>query len=158
MAATAGAVLEDDLAEVLGDFPTFCSLLEIRTKKDGIINLDYSRWHPEQRQFELERTGLDITVKPRQIGFSTLEMARDLHHAMTRPGENVQVVVHDADIKEQLFLTLRTMADGLHKVGLLPRTRYSTKTELVFRDLDSAVRIVEAGTTTTAAQKKGRSS
>ena len=156
-AAAQQSSLESDLAEVLADFPSFCSLLEIRTKRQGIVNLHYSRWHPEQRTFEANRTGLDLVLKPRQIGFSTLELARDLHHAITHPGENVQVVVHDAEIKEQLFLTLRTMADGLHRVGLLPRTLYSTKTELVFRDIDSAVRIVEAGATVQAAKKKGRS-
>ena len=145
-----------DLAEILGDFPTFCALLDIRLKKGGVVRFDHERWHPEQRQFERERTGRDIVIKPRQIGFSTLELARDLHHAITRPGENVLVVVHDAEIKEQLFLVLRTMADGLHTMGLLPRTRYSTKTELVFQDLASAVRIVEAGATVTSAQMKGR--
>jgi hypothetical protein len=145
------------LAELLGDFPSFCALLDIKTKKQGPVRFKHERWHPEQKRFERERTGRDITIKPRQIGFTTLELARDLHFAMTRPGQNVQVIVHDATLKEQLFLVLRTMALGLKGKGVLPRTLYSTKTELVFKDLDSAVRIVEAGATAKSAQNKGRS-
>lgn len=145
------------LAELLGDFPSFCALLEIKTKNKGIVRFNFERWHAEQKKFERERSGRDITIKPRQIGFSTLELARDLHFALTREGVNVQVVVHDADLKEQLFLVLRAMAMGLKHKGLLPRTLYSTKTELVFKDTGSAVRIVESGATARSAQKKGRS-
>jgi hypothetical protein len=71
------------------------------------------------------------------------EFARDLHHAITRPSENVLVVLHDAEIEEQVFLVLRTVADGLHSMA--PRTRYRVKTELMFQDLAWAGRIVEAG-------------
>jgi hypothetical protein len=147
----------EELAEILSDFPSFCSLLEIKTKSGGLTKFSWERWHGEQRKFEQTRSGRDITIKGRQIGFTTMELARDLHHAITRPGENVQVVVHDEKLKDQLFLSLRTMAMGLKGMGLLPATLYSTKTELVFKDLDSAVRIVESGATSGSAQKKGRS-
>jgi hypothetical protein len=149
--------LAEDIADVLGDFPSFCSLLEIKLKSGGMVRFDYKRWNDEQKRFERERTGCDIAIKPRQIGFSTLELARDLQFAVVRPGVNVQVVVHDAEIKNQLFLNLRVMAECLKRRGLLPRTRYSTKTELVFADTGSAVRIVESGSTEKAAQNKGRS-
>jgi hypothetical protein len=149
--------LAEDIVDVLEDFPSFCSLLEIKTKAGGMVRFDYKRWNDEQKRFERERTGRDIGIKPRQIGFSTLELARDLQFAVVRPGVNVQVVVHDAEIKNQLFLNLRVMAECLKRRGLLPRTRYSTKTELVFADTGSAVRIVESGSTEKAAQSKGRS-
>jgi hypothetical protein len=147
----------EDLAEVLGDFPSFCSLLPIKLKSGGTVRFDHSRWHHEQQRFERERTGRDAVIKPRQIGFSTLELARDFHTAVTRKGVNVQVVTHDAELKAQMFLVVRAFAEGLKVKGLLPKTRYSTKTELVFADTDSALRIVEAGDTEHAAAKKGRS-
>jgi hypothetical protein len=147
----------EELAEILGDFPSFCALLDIKTKAGGLVKFDWSRWHGEQRKFEQMRSGRDITIKGRQIGFTTMELARDLHFAITRKGVNVQVIVHDDKIKDQLFLNLRTMAMGLKTIGLLPATLYSNKTELVFKDLDSAVRIVESGSTSASAQKKGRS-
>ena len=145
------------LSEVMRDFRKFCSLLPIRTKSQGIVQFEYRRWHDEQKAFERDRTGWDVVLKARQIGFSTLELARDLHHALTHPGHNVLVVVHDEKLKSQLFEALRIMAEALQELGLLPATRYSTKTELVFKDTGSAVRIVEAGETERSAEKKGRS-
>ena len=149
--------LADQLALVMEEFPKFCSLLQIRTKRQGVVSFDFHRWHLEQRNFEQNRSGWDLILKARQVGVTTQELARDLHHAIKHPGHNVLVVVHDRTMKEQLFEALRIMAESLFELGLLPVTRYSTKTELVFRDTGSAVRIIEAGETERAATKKGRS-
>lgn len=138
-------------------FEQFCSLIEIRLKSGGHKYFRAEDWHDEQRRFNTERTGRDIVLKPRQVGFSTLELARDLYFAITRPGTQVLVVVHDKDIAGQLFVTLRFFAEGLRKVGKLPRTLYSNKREIVFAQSGSAVRIVEAGATAESADKKGRS-
>jgi len=138
-------------------FEQFCSLIEIRLKSGGRKFFRAEDWHQEQRRFCAERTGRDIVLKPRQVGFSTLELARDLYFAITRSGVDVLVIGHDGLLVEQLFMTLRIFADCLRKVGKLPRTLYSNKREIVFADTGSAVRVVEAGATTVAAEKKGRS-
>lgn len=143
--------------ESLADFRSFCSLVEIRLKSGGQRSFAYDTWHEEQQRFERERSGLDIVLKPRQVGFSTLEIARDLWFAVTNRGVNVLVIAHDGELGQQLFLTLHIMAECLKAVGLLPKTRYSNKRELVFAETGSAVRIVEAGETDHAASKKGRS-
>lgn len=141
----------------LRDFKVFCSLLEIRLKEGGRKSFGYENWHEEQKQFEAERTGRDIVLKPRQIGFSTLELARDLQYAVVNPGTNVLVIGHDSDLVEQLFLTLKIFADCLSERGLLPQTKYSNKRELVFAKTYSAVRVVESGQTENSATKRGRS-
>lgn len=146
-----------DAAEVASHFPTWCSLVKIRTKSGGLIPFDYERWHTEQRRFERDRTGRDLVLKPRQVGFSTLELARDLWTATTHEGVNVTVAVHERELAEQLFLVVRTMLDELRTIGLAPRTRHDNRRELVFDDLHSAVRVVEAGATEASASKKGRS-
>jgi hypothetical protein len=151
------AAVETAFEEVFSDFPAFCELLDIRSKSEGVIPFAYDRWYPEQRQFQRERTGFDIVIKPRQVGFSTIELARDLWYAIMHPGAQVLVVTHDGEMKDQLFLTVRLMSDSLREQGLLRKTRYSTKTEIVFADDGAAVRIVEAGETQRAADKKGRS-
>ncbi len=146
------------LAEILGDFPSFCELLEIKNVNGkGLLKFGWDSWHSEQRRWERTRTGRDIVIKPRQVGFSTIELARDLWLAMTRPGYQVLVVTHDAELKKSLFLTVRMFAESLKRRGLLPKTRYSTTTEIVFAESGSAVRIVEAGKTESSAQDKGRS-
>lgn len=155
---TPKALSAAELAEILEDFRTFCALLEIKLKKGGRVPFNYERWHPEQKKYQRQRHGRrDIVIKPRQIGFSTLELARDLWFAITRPAVQVLVVVHSAAVKDQLFLDLRVMAEALKRRGLLPKERYSTKTEIVFADTGSAVRIVEAGSTDKSATGKGRS-
>lgn len=147
--------------QLFESFEQFCGLLTLRLKSAGANGsytklFRYDDWHEEQQRFNRERSGRDIVLKPRQVGFSTLELARDLYFAITRTGVNVLVVVHDAEIAGQLFLTLKHFAESLQSVRKLPETIYSNKRELVFA-MGSAVRIVEAGTTTTAAEKKGRS-
>lgn len=152
------AVSADDVAEVLGDFRSFCSLLAIRIKEGGqIIPFHWEDWFEEQKRFDCARTGMDVVLKPRQIGFTTVELARDLWFAMTRKGVNVQVIVHDARLAKQLWESMLLFKDCLVEAGLFPETRYSTEKEVVFKKSGSAVRIVEAGSTEQAASKKGRS-
>ena len=139
------------------DFIAFCSSIDIRLKEGGRRPFRYEDWNDEQKRFEAERTGRDIVLKPRQVGFSTLELARDLWFAIVNPGASVLVLVHDSDLAEQLFLTLRIFADCLRGIGQLPKTLYSNKRELVFAHTGSAVRIAEAGETSRSASKKGRS-
>ncbi len=147
-----------ELASVLGEFRSFCSLLSIRIKAGGLlIPFDYESWFSEQQTFERTRTGRDVVLKPRQIGFSTVELARDLWFAMTRKGVNVLVIAHDKNLARQLFETLLIFKDCLGELGLFPETRYSTEREIVFKDTASAVRIVESGATSTSASNKGRS-
>lgn len=155
--ATPGAHDVAGLVEALCDFETFTGLCDIRTKSRGIRPFRRTIWNGEQARFQRERTGRDIVLKPRQIGFTTLELARDVHHAITRPGENVLVVVHDVEIKKKLFEGVRLMADGLREIGLLPRTRYDTVDAITFADLGSSLSVIEAGATANAGDKKGRS-
>ncbi len=157
MAATA-THSADDVAGVLGDFRVFCSLINIRVKAGNrLVPFHYDDWYDEQKQFNRDRTGRDVSLKPRQIGFTTEELARDLWFAMTRKGVNVQIIVHDKDLARQLWEAMLIFKDTLDEVGLFPETRYSTEKEFVFKKSGSAVRIVEAGATERAASKKGRS-
>jgi hypothetical protein len=137
-------------------FREFCDLIEIRLKDGSRKVFSYEGWHDEQKRFEADRIGRDLVLKARQVGFSTLELARDLHYALKHKGANVLVIVHDGEIADQLFITLHIFKECLKDAGILPATRYSSKREVVFK-AGSAVRIVEAGTTEVAAQKKGRS-
>lgn len=161
-AAVTRAELEEmaaELVEILDSFPDCCSLFPIRTKdaNRGLVTFDASLWHPEQRAFERERTGRDLVLKSRQIGFTTLELARDVWFARQHDGVQVLVVGHDPDLVEQTFLDAKRFAEALEALGLAPKPRYSTKRELVWPDTHSVLRVVEAGATEVAAKKKGRS-
>src|SRR3954468_2027391 len=66
-------------------FEHFCSLIQIRPKTGHAFYFRPETWHTEQKQFQRDRTGRDIVLKGRQVGFSTLELARDLYYALVNP-------------------------------------------------------------------------
>lgn len=161
MAAAPSLATSDELAEgvaeVLLDLPSFGELIQIPTKDEGKVPFGWDRWHPEQRTFERNRTGRDVVLKPRQIGFSTIELARDLQFARTHEGVQVVVVVHTADAKVELFSRVHLMVRGLSRWGLLPEPKEATKTGFRWDDVDSSIKIIEAGNDAQAAADKGRS-
>src|SRR5690606_20802661 len=132
-----------DVASVMLDLPSFGSLVQIRTKGRGKVNFGWKQWHPEQRRFERERTGRDIVLKPRQIGFSTMELCRDLQFARTHEGSQTVVVVHNGDAKNELFAGIHLMERSLRDLGLVPLAKENTKTGLRWDDTDSSIKIIE---------------
>lgn len=150
-------VTPEDVATVFEDLTLFTDLLEIRAGDTGIIPFEFERWRPEQVRFHRERTGRDIVLKSRQIGFTTVELARDLQYARTHAGVQVVIVVQDAAAKEYLFAGLKIMAAALERIGAAPKPKYSTKTELYWGDNNSIVKVIEAGNTDEVAKKRGRS-
>jgi hypothetical protein len=151
------ATLTAQVSEVFSSLPTLGAFVRIRTKGDAIVDFGGDRWHEEQRRFEAERSGWDLVLKPRQIGFSTLELLRDLSYALTHPGTQTLVVVHDRKLGELLFSGLKLMHDSLESWGLAPSTNLDNLRELSYTHLASSVRVVEAGATSKAAKNKGRS-
>src|SRR5688572_1769983 len=96
-------------------FEQFCGLLTLRLKTptpNGTYTklFRYEEWHAEQKRFQVERTGRDVVCKPRQVGFGTLELARDLFFAITKPGTNVLIVTHESQLADQMFGTIRWFA------------------------------------------------
>src|SRR5690606_37066626 len=146
------------LSGALLDLPSFGALVEIPTQGiGGKVPFGWEQWHPEQRRFQAQRTGRDIVLKPRQIGFSMLELARDLQFARTHEGVQVVVVVHTGEAKNELFSRVHVMVRALHRWGLLPEAKENTKTGLRWTDLDSSIKIIEAGKDEGTAAARGRS-
>lgn len=146
------------LSGALLDLPSFGALVEIPTQGvGGKVPFGWPQWHPEQRRFQAQRTGRDIVLKPRQIGFSMLELARDLQFARTHEGVQVVVVVHTGEAKNELFSRVHVMVRALHRWGLLPEAKENTKTGLRWADLDSSIKIIEAGKDEGTAAARGRS-
>lgn len=146
------------LAAAMRSLPGFSRFVEIATEEDGVVDFRWNRWWPEQRAFEWDRTGRDIVVKPRQLGFSMLELARDLQFARTHEGARVVVVVHTDEAKRRLFQRVRRMARSLQAWGLAPEPNEDTTTSLSWADLKgSSIEIVEAGANPMVAEDRGRS-
>lgn len=156
--------LADDLAEVMDDLGAFGELVEVKNQhyapgngQPAKLHFGWDNWNPEQRQFERERTGYDLILKSRQVGISTIEKLRDLQFALTNESAHVQVVTHDPKEKRKFFNTLRTWANHLHRIGVAPQLDADTVDYLLWNENGSSIHIVEAGSTESTADKRGRS-
>ena len=148
----------DELAErYRDDFPGFCDLLDIVTK-DGhrrkLLPLTST-----QEAFCANRTGRDDVLKPRQVGITTIELARDIWFWLTRRGSRVVIVVQSStdhgplkDISEKL----RIMLESLERANVALHWRMFSTAEWALEGREGAIRIIEAGASEAAAQKKGR--
>lgn len=144
-------------ATLPADFVEACRFYKIRTKADGKVAFDISRWHAEQVRFHRERSGRDIILKPRQIGFSTLELLRGLHQAQTRESYNVRVVIHDEKLGEALFRTVTIADESVRALGMAPSLGTDRAKELAYDKLSSSIAIGIAGEREHVAAKQGRS-
>ena len=137
------------------DFVGFAALLDIIPKGGQRQKLRPQLIHAT---FEPTRTGRDIVLKPRQVGFTTWELARNIWFFLTRPGARVVVLVQ-SDTKhrpvQNVAASLRTMFEGLRSSGIHLDVQNDATDTWIFGD--ASLRILEAGGTAEAAQKVGRS-
>jgi hypothetical protein len=156
LAKTGSAQRSTEVTEALRSFETFAPLLDI-VPKDG--RRQKFQLNAIQRLFCSERTGRDVVLKPRQVGFTTLEQARDIFHFLTYPGARVVTTcqsLQDNTPLKQLSANYRVMFEGLKRAGLDIKFRTENAAEWVLADRDASLRIVVAGASEASASKKGR--
>jgi hypothetical protein len=151
---------EQDRAQLLrwafADFRRFCGLLDIIPKSGPRCKF---RLNAIQERFCSERTGRDVTLKPRQIGFTTLEQARDIYHFLTVPGARVVTTcqsLQDNSPLKLLSANYRVMFEGLERAGVGLKFRTQSATEWTLADRDASLRVIVAGASEASAAKKGR--
>ena len=143
-----------NLSLYANDFPGFCKLLDIIPKGGTTTKFHLNRI---QQIYCLARTARDVVLKPRQIGFTTLELARDVWFFLTRPGARVVVVVQSSgghNAQRLVSATLRLMFDSLAGEGVKLDFHTDTTAEWVIGN--QSLRIIEAGASEASASKKGR--
>lgn len=146
-----------DLERWRDDFAGFAAQLDIIPKGGNRQKL---RPNAIQSAFEVTRSRRDIVLKPRQVGLTTWELARDVWYFLTRRGARVVVVCQsmadDAAIKE-LADKLRVMFESLRSAGVqIPGLDAST-TQWLIPTRDASLKIIGAGASAASAKKKGRS-
>lgn len=144
------------LAWSLAKFERFAGLVDIVPKSGVRQKL---KLNEIQRRYCAERTARDVILKPRQVGFTTLEQARDIYHFLTVPGARVVATCQsltDHDPFKLLSKNYRVMFESLARAGLKLNFRTETAGEWTLADRDASLRIVEAGASEAAASKKGR--
>lgn len=141
--------------DALASFRAFCEEFVTIPTKEGGARVPF-RWNTIQRRFCEKRTGRDIALKARQVGFTTLEEARDIWFALVRPGVNV-VLVTIPDAKHlytrKACSDLEAMIDHL---GVDVGARWAG-TQVTFAN-GSTITVYDAGGSEKAASKTARSS
>lgn len=138
------------------DFLAFVGHLDIIDKDGQRTKL---RPNAIQSAFEVSRSadGRDIVLKPRQVGFTTWELARDIWYLLTHPDSKVVVVVQtDSDHKplRETSEKIRIMFESLAAGGIQLDFRSQTVSEWVLGN--ASLRIIEAGASEAKASKQGR--
>lgn len=132
------------------DFTYYCkNCVKIRTK-DGTI--EPLILNPVQERFverindQMVRTGKVrlVVVKARQQGLSTVISAWQYWWLSQRKAQKGLVMAHEADSTTTLFDMYHRIHSNVPKI-VQPTTKYSSRTELVFSDLDSGLRVATAG-------------
>lgn len=136
------------------DFIAFAAQLDIY---DVNINRVKLRPNAIQSGFEVSRTGRDIVLKPRQVGLTIWELARDVWFFLTRPGARVVVVVQsqtEGDVLRETCERIRIMFDALAEVGVALDFRSESVGHWVLGD--ASLKVITAGASEKSAAKKGR--
>lgn len=144
------------------DFKVFAGFCRIYSDfKNDFIFLRHDNWTYAQKQFEKERTGRDIVLKPRRIGFTTLELARDLFFALTNPGSTVMIVAQEFGLAKKAIQDIKNFVDYLKeletKLGtkLIPNVKSWNMKEIIF-DTNSKIIGEVAKNQESAADRTGR--
>lgn len=129
-------------AEVVGNPERFASVfLRILDKQKQLTPL---RWNKTQRHFHANRTGRDLVLKARQLGFSTYIQAEIYRRSVTRT-TSAMTIAHD----DELTKKLRLMADRFwenHRIGnIQPERKYDNSTMTTYPEYMSECTIAKAG-------------
>ncbi len=144
------------LGGAFSDFRSFCGLLQI-VPKSGIRQ--QLVLNEIQQAYCAARTPRDVVLKPRQIGMTTLEQARDVYLFLTKPGARVVTTCQSMQDETPLRLlaaNYRLMFQSLREIGVRLDLTTENTAEWVIAARDSSLRIIQAGASQEAASKKGR--
>lgn len=101
-------------------------------------------WNKAQRDFQHNRTGRDIILKARQLGFSTMIQGEIFRRAVIKTSTTLSLA-HDNDATQKL----RTMADRFYNHfsfgNIKPERHYANASMTSYPEFDSNVYISTAG-------------
>jgi len=129
-------------ASVVNDPEQFAAVfLRVLNKDKKLVPF---RWNRAQRHFHEHRTGKDLLLKARQLGFSTYLQGEMYRRAVTGT-RTTMTMAHDDETTQKL----RRMADRFWENcrfnGIQPARRYSNATLTTYPEFDSECIIATAG-------------
>lgn len=130
-------------AQAINDPETYAGLfLRILDKQKKLVPF---QWNAAQRHFHQNRTGRDLILKARQLGFSTYVQGEMFRRTVTGT-RTTMTMAHDDETTQKL----RRMADRFWEHcrtpgGMQPARRYANSTLASYPEFDSEAIIATAG-------------
>ncbi len=142
-APTADSVVNLQPADVLFNPEIFAGIfLKILDKNKNLVPLNYNR---AQRHFMNNRTGRDIILKARQLGFSTAIQGELFRRAITGTVTSMTMAHDDGTTQKLRRIQERFWEHCILPNGEHPIRKYSNATLVTYPELDSTCVIATAG-------------
>ena len=127
--ATAEATLKELIAN---DRKFIETLFMVENKARRIVPFTYN---DIQADVDSTETGMDIWVKPAQVGFSTERIAKRLKDTLTSPGTNTVLIAYDDFITERLLTKVQFFYNHLAGLNIpgFPEIHHDSTYEKTFR-------------------------
>ena len=129
MASQAGQALRE---LILNDRRFIESLFVVETKQRKVVPFHYNNI---QVDVDSTETGMDIWVKPAQVGFSTERIAKRLKDTLTSPGTNTVLIAYEDFITERLLSKVQFFYNHLQAKNIpgFPELFHNSTYEKTFR-------------------------
>lgn len=105
------------------------------------------RWNKAQRDFHGKRTGRDLVLKARQLGFSTYIQGELFRRAVTKTTTAI-TLSHDGDTTAKLRLMADRFYDNCKYGDVQPNRKYANASLTTYPDLNSSSTVATAGNLT----------
>ena len=128
--------------QVANDPELFAStFIKILDKQKKLVHL---QWNRAQKHFHQNRTGRDLILKARQLGFSTYVQA-ELYRRLVTSTRTTMTMAHDDETTQKLRRMTERFYDNCKFNGIKPARRYANATVTTYPDYDSESVIATAG-------------
>ena len=108
--------VEEKFRELIGNKRKFIeTLLVVENKQRQRVPFKYN---DIQADVDASQTGMDIWVKPSQVGFSTERIANRLVDTLTMPGTNTVLVAYEDFITERLLTKVKFFYNHLASLNI----------------------------------------
>lgn len=119
--------------------------LWILDKEKKLVNF---RWNKAQRHFHAHRTGRDLVLKARQLGFSSYIQGELFRRSVTKTTTSI-TLAHDADTTAKLRLMADRFYDNCKFGDIQPERKYANASLTTYPEFESSCTIATAGNVTT---------
>src|SRR3972149_458464 len=113
-------------------------------KNKKLVNF---RWNKAQRDFHSKRTGRDLILKARQLGFSTYIQGELFRRCVTKTTTSI-TLAHDGDTTAKLRLMADRFYENCKFGNIQPQRKYANASLTTYPEFDSSCIIATAGNVT----------